>query len=102
MATSPSKLSGSVRGAIRRGNSVRAVVEGSYLGYATVRLSENGSRLTNLSTLGGNVEEGDEVFVDYRAGVAPTVRAIISETLVDNPCIYQTARSPSKWSWDWD
>ena len=101
MAMSLSRLGERLRATVRKGNSVRARVESANLGYATVRLSEGGSRLTNLSTLGGNVEAGEEVYVDYRAGVAPTVRAIISETLVDNPCVYQTARAPDKYSWDW-
>ncbi len=104
MALSPDRLGEKLRATARKGNSVHAVVESSELGYATVRLSNGGSRLTNLSTLGGYVEAGDKVYVDYRAGVAPTVRAIISETLIDNPCIYQAARAPNKSSWppiDW-
>lgn len=65
-----------VRKAIQRGSSVYATVEEYKLGYATVRLAKNGARLTNLSTQGAIVTRGDQVIVDYSAGVKPVVRPL--------------------------
>jgi len=63
-----------VRQAIKAGTTMYATVESYHLGLATVRLHENGARLTNLSTIGGEVEIGQTVIVDYSAGVNPIVR----------------------------
>jgi hypothetical protein len=65
-----------VRKAIQRGSSVYATVEEYKLGWATVRLATNGARLTNLSTQGAIVDSGDQVIVDYSAGVRPVVRPL--------------------------
>jgi hypothetical protein len=53
-----------------------AMVEESNLGLATVRLGGTGSRMTNLSTVGGQVQAGDTVIVDWSAGVDPIVRPL--------------------------
>lgn len=66
----------SLRKAVRRGNVVHAIVEDYYYGYATVRMTEGGARLSNLSTLAYPLTTGEEVIVDYRAGIAPIVRPI--------------------------
>lgn len=63
-----------VRNTIKSGSTMYATVESYSLGLATVRLHENGARLTNLSTIGGEVEIGQTVIVDYSAGVNPIVR----------------------------
>lgn len=69
-----SKLRESVRKTIDTGAATWAVVESFQLGLATVRLTNNGARLTNLNVMGGNVNIGDLVIVDYSAGVKPIVR----------------------------
>lgn len=51
-----------------------ATVEDLIFGRATVRISEHGARLTGLSVVGGFVEVGDQVIVDYSSGVPPVVR----------------------------
>ena len=63
---------------ISSGSTVYATVESYALGKATVRI-HGGSRLTNLSTIGGDVAEGDTVIVDYSAGTVPIVRPIFPE-----------------------
>jgi hypothetical protein len=63
-----------VRQAIKSGSSMYATVEAYRLGRATVRLQDSGARLTNLSTIGGEVEPGQRVIVDYSAGITPIVR----------------------------
>ena len=63
-----------VRQTHRSGSYVPAVVESISLGYATVRLSPSGARLTNLPVFGAAVSVGDRVYVDYTAGVQPSVR----------------------------
>jgi hypothetical protein len=68
------KLRRAVRTSIQRGTQIYATVEEYALGRATVRLAPNGARLTNLSTLGKEVEPGDRVIVDYSAGVEPIIR----------------------------
>lgn len=68
------KLRRPVRQAIEQASAVYATVEDYQLGLATVRLGVAGARLTNLSTIGGIVEPGQRVVVDYTAGLRPTVR----------------------------
>lgn len=63
-----------VRRTIQTGSSIYATVEEYNLGKATVRLIDNGARLTNLSTIGKAVSPGDMVIIDYSAGVNPIVR----------------------------
>jgi len=53
-----------------------AIVENYDLGYATVRLAENGARLTRLSVTGGELSPGDVCIVDYSSGIPPTVRPV--------------------------
>lgn len=72
-----SKLSPYVRAAIDSGTALAAIVEEINLGQATVRIgSGKGARLTNLSVMGEDIEPGDEVIVDYAAGIEPIVRPI--------------------------
>lgn len=68
-----------VRRTLTRGSIVHATVEQFQLGLATVRLATNGARLTNLSTIGGEVAVGDGVLVDYSAGIKPIVRPLFFE-----------------------
>lgn len=68
-----------VRQAISSGSTIYATVESYNLGLATVRLGSTGSRLTNLSTMGGEVSVGEKVIVDYSAGVIPVVRPMFTE-----------------------
>lgn len=65
-----------VRNAIKRGSTVYAIVELCEFGRATVRLTDSGMRLTNLSTVGGVVVPGQKVTVDYSAGTNPVVRPL--------------------------
>jgi len=65
-----------IRNTIKRGNTVHGIVESYANGLATVKLSEGGSRLSNLSTIGGTINVGDEVIVDYSAGITPICRPI--------------------------
>ena len=84
----------SIQGTIRRGNVVHAIVEDYSFGRATVRLTEGGSRLSNLSTLGYTVNVDDEVIVDYRAGVAPIVRPIFESEVEDEEVITLASAEP--------
>lgn len=68
-----------VRKALQTGTTMYAIVEESNLGLASVRLGGIGSRMTNLSTVGGQVEVGDTVIVDWSAGVNPIVRPLFLE-----------------------
>ena len=65
-----------VRNTIRSGSVVYAEVEAYTNGLATVRLG--GTRLTNLSVIGGVVQPGDSVYLDYSAG-RPYVRPLVQE-----------------------
>jgi hypothetical protein len=65
-----------IRKALQTGTTIYARVEDVSLGLATVRLGGIGVRLTNLSTVGGEVAVGDTVIVDYSAGVNPIVRPL--------------------------
>ena len=65
-----------IRQTQKSGAYANAVVEEISLGYATVRLAKNGARLTRLPVLGGAVSEGENVIVDWSAGVPPLVRPI--------------------------
>lgn len=56
------------------GSYMYAVVESYNLGYATVRLADKGTRLTNLTVTGGELSPGDVCIVDYSSGTPPTVR----------------------------
>lgn len=94
MSSQQIPLARSIRDATRKGNSVKGVVESTESGLATIRLVEGGARLSNLSTLGGDVAVGDEVVVSYRSGIAPVVESV-SERLSENECIYQAARGIS-------
>ena len=69
----------SVRKAMQTGTTMYARVEESNLGLATVRLGGLGARMTNLSTVGGQVQAGDTVIVDWSAGVDPIVRPLFVE-----------------------
>lgn len=68
-----------VRRTLTRGSIIHATVEQFQFGLATVRLAGNGARLTNLSTIGGEVAVGDSVLVDYSAGIKPIVRPLFLE-----------------------
>jgi len=65
-----------IRQTHKSGAYIKAVVEDVTLGYATVRLANNGARLTRLPILGGAVSVGENVIVDYSAGIPPLVRPI--------------------------
>ncbi len=65
-----------VRKSFYQGIYVYAIVEDTSLGRATVRLAENGSRLTNLTVVGALPEVGDKVIVDYSAGTPPIARLL--------------------------
>ena len=67
------ELRRNVRQTIKRGTLVYAEVIDYHLGLATVRLANGGGVLSNLSTIGGIVEVGDTVVIDYSAGTAPIV-----------------------------
>jgi len=67
-------LKRAVHKAIQAGTTLHATVEAYSLGRATVRISGTGARLSNLSTIGGELEPGDKVIVDYSAGTPPFVR----------------------------
>ena len=73
-----SNLRQPVRRAISSGTTVYATVESYANGMATVRINPYGSRLSNLSTIGGIVSVGDTVIVDYTHGVIPIVRPLYS------------------------
>lgn len=62
------------RSQLTRGAYVFATVEGVSMGKATVRLANNGARLTNCPILGANVSIGERVVVDYSAEGKPIVR----------------------------
>jgi hypothetical protein len=51
-----------------------AKVEAVEIGLATVRLAESGTRLTNLSIIGGEINVGETVIIDYSSGTPPVVR----------------------------
>lgn len=69
-----------IRQSIKRGTTITAEVIDYHLGLATVRLTKGGGVLSNLSTIGGVVERGDQVVVDYSAGIIPVVSpAFITE-----------------------
>ena len=53
-----------------------AIVEAVSLGRVTVRLNENGTRLTNLTVIGALPHTGDRVIVDYSAGTPPAARLL--------------------------
>lgn len=63
-----------VRQTHKFGSYIYATVENVSLGYASVRLHDTNTRLTNLVVMGAPVLPGDQVVVDYSAGVPPTVR----------------------------
>jgi hypothetical protein len=63
----------------QKGAYIYATVEDIKLGFATVRLSTNGARMTNLPVVGGPVLTGQRVAVDYSAGVPPVVRPVAEE-----------------------
>lgn len=65
-----------IRQSQKSGVYVYADVEDINLGYATVRLANNGTRMTNLPVLGGAVTIGERVIIDYSSGVPPLVRPI--------------------------
>lgn len=65
-----------VRNAIEQSTAVFAIVEDIHLGLATVRIGNNGARMTNLSVMGGTVTIGQRVIVDYSSGARPIVRPI--------------------------
>jgi hypothetical protein len=50
------------------------------MGYASVRLVQNGARLTNLQILGRPIRAGDTVIVDYASGDNPVVRPLTIAT----------------------
>jgi len=53
-----------------------AVVEAVNLGVVTVRLNENGARLTDLTVIGSLPYVGARVVVDYSAGTPPAARML--------------------------
>lgn len=65
-----------VRQTQKSGVYLPATVEEVNLGYATVRLSTDGARLTNLPVMGGMVVPGEKVIVDYSGGTPPLVRPV--------------------------
>jgi len=65
-----------VRKALESGTTMYAKVEEVNLGLATVRLGGTGRRMTNLSTVGGQVQKDDTVIVDWSAGINPIVRPL--------------------------
>jgi hypothetical protein len=100
----------SVRQTIHGGSTTYATVEEYKLGLATVRLGETGARLSNLSTIGGEVDVGDTVIVDYSAGVIPIVRplfvvdeveALPDESPVENVEIPDAIGGCFGWHRDW-
>lgn len=64
-----------VRRAIQAGNEIYAIVLEVYLNKATVRLEHTNQKLTGLMILGGDVEIGDRVIVDYSHGTPPFIRS---------------------------
>lgn len=73
------KLRRAVRKALESGSTMYAKVEEVNLGLATVRLGGIGARMTNLSTVGGEVQKNDTVIVDWSAGINPIVRPLFLE-----------------------
>ena len=65
-----------VRKSFYQGVYVCAVVEEVHLGRATVRFTNGGARLTDLTVIGNLPEIGDRVVVDYAAGTPPAVRLL--------------------------
>lgn len=79
-----SKLRRQVRRSVTTGAQVFASVEHTSLGMATVRLSENGARLTNLRVVGQPVKVGQRIIVDSSAEGTPVVRPLtIAEPTVE-------------------
>jgi len=68
-----------VRKALESGTTMYAKVEEVNLGLATVRLGGTGRRMSNLSTVGGEVQKNDTVIVDWSAGINPIVRPLFLE-----------------------
>ena len=68
-----------VRKSFYQGVYVYATVEATSLGRATVRLAENGARLTSLTIIGALPRVGDRVIVDYAAGTPPAARLLGGE-----------------------
>lgn len=68
-----SRLKAKVASSTKRGAIVSAKVLDVAIDRATVRIARNGARLTMIPVI-GNVEAGDEVFVDYSSGT-PLVKA---------------------------
>lgn len=64
-----------VRQTQRSPGEVFARVEALIFGMATVRIGGGGARLTNLPVMGGTINVGDTVLVDY-SSETPTVRPI--------------------------
>jgi len=63
-----------------------ATVEEYNRGHATVRLTNHGSRMTNLPVHTATVEEGERVIVDYSAEGQPYVRPLTAlPTVADEP-----------------
>ena len=65
-----------VRQSFYQGVYLYAVVESVSLGRATVRLANGGARLTNLTVIGKLPDIGDNVIIDYAAGVPPIARLL--------------------------
>ena len=70
------KLRDLVRRSVTSGAQVFADVEHTALGMASVRLSKNGTRLTNLRVVGQPVRVGQKVIVDASAEGTPVVRPL--------------------------
>lgn len=59
-----------------RGAKLYAIVEECHYGRATVRLAEDGARLSNLVVYGASVSPGETVIIDYSAEGVPSVRPL--------------------------
>lgn len=73
-----SKLSRDLRASAKRGTHIPATVVEALFNRASARLSNNGAIVRNLAVIGGPVEKGDTVLVDYTTP-EPTIVAIGKE-----------------------
>jgi hypothetical protein len=88
-----SKLSRDLRVSAKRGTSVPASVVDVFFGRASARLSNNGAIVRNLAVIGGPVEIGDTVMVDYTTP-EPTIVAIGKEWLTQSDLDRALSRLP--------
>ena len=79
MTTQDNNLRRQTRNIHQKGSYIYGTVENVILGLATVRLTTNGARFTNLPVVGGAVAKGQRVILDYSAGTPPVVRPVAEE-----------------------